>query len=107
MRLSVNVGEWEEVRGRLNQILRGWSAYFSYGSRATAYREVNNYVSDRVRHFLKRRHKVQSRKAPSTMAISGSLASSKYFGLARPRELREPCGEVHRKAGCSKRARPV
>ena len=57
----VNVGECEEVRARLNQILRGWSAYFSYGSRATAYREVNNYVSDRVRHFLKRRHKVQSR----------------------------------------------
>jgi RNA-directed DNA polymerase len=56
-----NVGEWEEVRARLNQILRGWSAYFSYGSRATAYREVNNYVAERVRHFLRRRHKVQSR----------------------------------------------
>jgi RNA-directed DNA polymerase len=26
-----NVGGWEEVRDRLNQILRGWSAYFSYG----------------------------------------------------------------------------
>jgi RNA-directed DNA polymerase len=59
--LPGNVGKWEEVRARLNQILRGWSAYFSYGSRATAYREVNNYVSDRVRHFLRRRHKVQSR----------------------------------------------
>lgn len=59
--VPVNVGEWEEVRARLNRILRGWSAYFSYGSRATAYREVNNYVADRVRHFLKRRHKVQSR----------------------------------------------
>jgi RNA-directed DNA polymerase len=59
--IPVNVGEWEEVRGSLNQILRGWSAYFSYGSRTTVYREVNNYVSDRVRHFLKRRHKVQSR----------------------------------------------
>jgi RNA-directed DNA polymerase len=56
-----NVGEWEEVRARLNQILRGWSAYFSYGSRATAYREVNNYVAESVRHFLRRRHKVQSR----------------------------------------------
>ena len=56
-----NVGEWEEVCARLNQILRGWSAYFSYGSRATAPREVNRYVSARVRHFLKRRHKVQSR----------------------------------------------
>ena len=59
--IPVNVGEWEEVRARLNQILRGWAAYFSYGSRATAYREVNHYVSDRVRHFLRRRHKVQSR----------------------------------------------
>ena len=56
-----NVREWEQVRARLNQILRGWSAYFSYGSRATAYREVNNYVAERVRHFLSRRHKVQSR----------------------------------------------
>src|SRR5579872_3842399 len=56
-----NVGEWEEVRARLNQILRGWSAYFSYVSREAAHREVNNYVSDRVRHFLQRRHKVQSR----------------------------------------------
>jgi RNA-directed DNA polymerase len=59
--IPVNVGAWEEVRARLNQTLRGWAAYFSYGSRATAYREVNNYVSDRVRHFLRRRHKVQSR----------------------------------------------
>jgi RNA-directed DNA polymerase len=46
------------VRDRLNQILRGWSAYFSYGSRVTAYRAVNNYVSERVRHFLKRHHKM-------------------------------------------------
>jgi RNA-directed DNA polymerase len=56
-----NVGTWPEVRDRLNQILRGWSTYFSYGSRATAYREVNNYVYERVRQFLKRRQKVQSR----------------------------------------------
>jgi RNA-directed DNA polymerase len=47
----------------LTRFCGGWSAYFSYGSRATAYREVNNYVSDRVRHFLKRRQKVQSRGA--------------------------------------------
>ena len=31
-------GPWEEVRDRLNQILRGWSAYFSYGTRVAAYR---------------------------------------------------------------------
>jgi RNA-directed DNA polymerase len=56
-----NVGTWPEVRDRLNQILRGWSAYFSYGTRTQAYRAVDNYVYDRARHFLRRRHKVQSR----------------------------------------------
>jgi hypothetical protein len=52
---------WVEVRERLNQILRGWSAYFSYGTRTTAYRAVDNYVYHGVRQFLRRRHKVPSR----------------------------------------------
>jgi RNA-directed DNA polymerase len=52
---------WAEVRERLNQILRGWSAYFSYGTRTTAYRAVDNYVYHGVRQFLRRRHKVPSR----------------------------------------------
>src|SRR5215471_13699308 len=56
-----NRGTWEEVRDRLNQILRGWSAYFSYGTRTAAYRAVDNYVYQRVRHFLRRRHKVPTR----------------------------------------------
>ena len=56
-----NTGTWEEVRDRLNQILRGWSAYFNYGTRVTAYDAVDRYVYESVRHFLRRRHKVQSR----------------------------------------------
>jgi len=56
-----NTGAWTEVRDRLNQILRGWSAYFSYGTRTQAYRAVDHYVADCVRHFLRRRHKVSSR----------------------------------------------
>jgi RNA-directed DNA polymerase len=56
-----NVGPWPGVRDRLNQILRGWSAYFRYGTRTVAYRAVDNYVYASVRHFLRRRHKVQSR----------------------------------------------
>jgi RNA-directed DNA polymerase len=56
-----NVGAWPEVRDRLNRILRGWSAYYSYGTRMPAYRAVDNHVYERVRHFLRRRHKVQSR----------------------------------------------
>jgi RNA-directed DNA polymerase len=56
-----NTGPWPEVRDRLNQILRGWSAYFSYGTRTQAYRAVDHYVLDGVRRFLRRRHKVRSR----------------------------------------------
>jgi RNA-directed DNA polymerase len=56
-----NVGTWPEVRNRLNRMLRGWSAYYSYGTRMPAYRAIDNYVYQSVRNFLRRRHKVQSR----------------------------------------------
>ena len=56
-----NTGAWHEVRDRLNRLVGGWAAYFSYGTRLMAYRAVDNHVYDRVRHFLVRRHKVPSR----------------------------------------------
>jgi RNA-directed DNA polymerase len=70
-----NTGTWEEARNRLNQILRGWSAYFSYGTRVAAYGAVDNYVYESVRHFLRRRHQVQSRGTNrfSIKAVFGEL----------------------------------
>lgn len=56
-----NVGAWPVVRDRLNALLRGWSSYFSYGTRLPVYRAVDNYVYERVLHFLKRRRKVPTR----------------------------------------------
>jgi RNA-directed DNA polymerase len=56
-----NQGRWTDVRDRLNRTLRGWQTYFSYGSRATAYRAVDNYVYASVRQFLRRRHNVPTR----------------------------------------------
>ncbi len=50
-------GAWPKVAQRLNRLLGGWSAYFSHGSVAAAYSAVNNHVEDRVRNFLRRRHK--------------------------------------------------
>ena len=55
-----NKGPWEEVRERLNQKLRGWRGYFGLGSTAKAYRALDEYVEERVRHFLRKRHKVPS-----------------------------------------------
>src|ERR1700694_1721316 len=56
-----NIDPWPEVCDQLNRSLRGWSNYFGYGSRGKAYRSVDQYVFERVRRFLARRHKVQGR----------------------------------------------
>ncbi len=56
-----NQGAWPVVCDQLNRLLRGWSAYFDYGTRLSAYRAIDNNVYEHVRHFLVRRHKVQGR----------------------------------------------
>ena len=63
-----NKGTWPEVRERLNAILRGWSNYFSYGTRLLAYRAIDNHVAERVRHFLKQRHHIPTRGTRSLAA---------------------------------------
>jgi len=71
-----NVEAWPEVRDRLNQILRGWCAYFRYGTTAQAYQAVDYYVYESVRHYLRRRHQVHSRGTNSCFsrdAVYGRL----------------------------------
>jgi RNA-directed DNA polymerase len=51
----------EVVVARLNRVLRGWANHFSYGTRLMAYRAVDQYVQQAMRHFLRRRHKVPTR----------------------------------------------
>ena len=100
---------WPEVRDRLNRLLRGWSAYFGYGTRASAYRAVDDHVYDRVRNFLVRRHKVQGRGTDQFSRDTclrrawRADASDACVGCRR----RGPCDEASRKAGCGKSARPV
>jgi RNA-directed DNA polymerase len=82
-----NVAGWEEVRDRLNQKLQGWKAYFSFGSPARAHEVLDRHVEERVRHFLRRRHKVltQGTRTYSRQRIYGEL------GVFR---LRGPLGEA-------------
>ena len=56
-----NHAPWDAVKAELNRVVRGWANYFSYGTRFMAYRAVDNYVWERARSFLGRRHKVPSR----------------------------------------------
>lgn len=84
-----NKGGWEEVRETLNRVLRGWSAYFSYGALASAYGAVNQHVYDQVRHFLRQRHNVQGRGTEqfSRKQIHGELA---VYRLRREHERSSP-----------------
>ena len=78
-----NVGTWNEVRDRLNRSLRGWTNDFSHGTRLPAYRAVDNYVYQRVRGFLRRRHKVQSRgtRRFSDEVVFGKLGVLRLRGV--------------------------
>src|SRR5216684_4427038 len=78
-----NMAPWSDVRDRLNRILRGWSNYFGYGTRLMAYRAVDHYVHERVRNFLRHRHKVASRGATS---FSNAIVFGK-LGVLRLRDV--------------------
>ena len=77
-----NVAPWPEVRDDLNRILRGWSNYFGYGTRMKAYRAVEHHVYERVRNFLRHRHKVHSRG-------SSSFSDAVVFGKLGVLRLRD------------------
>ena len=80
-----NVNPWEEVRDQLNQTLRGWKAYFGLGSPTKAYEVLDEHVEERVRHFLRRRHKVQSQgtRQFSMKRIYGELGVFRLRGPLR------------------------
>ena len=78
-----NMACWEEVRDRLNQKLRGWQAYFRLGSPWKALEVLDEHVEERVRHFLRRRHKVQSQG-------TGQFSMGRIYGELGVLRLRGP-----------------
>jgi len=77
---------WSEIRRRVNWLIRGWTGYFSYGTRLMAYRSIDNYVYQHMRNFLRHRHKVPSpgtRRFPDTY-VFGDL------GILRLRRIHLP-----------------
>jgi RNA-directed DNA polymerase len=56
-----NTDPLPDVVRALNRLLRGWANYFNYGSLFVAYRSADAHVYERMRNFLRRRHKVSTR----------------------------------------------
>jgi RNA-directed DNA polymerase len=79
-----NKRAWNEVRGTVNRLLRGWCGYFSPGTHYATDRAVEEHLYDRVRNFLVRRHKMRPRSIGpfSKQAVFGDL------GMPRLRHLR-------------------
>jgi RNA-directed DNA polymerase len=80
-----NCASWEGVRDQLNLKLKGWQRYFRLGSPWKAFQAVDQYVEERVRYFLRRRHKVSSqgtRQFP-TVRIYGELGVHRLQGPLR------------------------
>jgi RNA-directed DNA polymerase len=70
-----NQAPWTDVVSRLNRTVRGWAAYFCYGSLAKARHDVQLHLYHTVRRFLRRRHKLAGpgyRQFPIT-AVFGEL----------------------------------
>jgi RNA-directed DNA polymerase len=64
--ISGRSGTWEEIRNELNRMLRGWAKYFWFGTPGWAFHSLDTHVTERVRNFLRRRHKEPRRTAHFT-----------------------------------------
>ena len=76
-----NMGSCDDVRDRLNRLLRSWLGYFSHGTLTAAHRDVEGYVYDRARNFLRRWHKVSTRG-------TAEFPGTRVFGELGVRRLR-------------------
>src|SRR6266567_7337075 len=89
-----NQAPWAEVVSRLNRTVRGWAAYFCYGSLAKARHDVQRHLYHSVRRFLRRRHKVAGpgyRQFPEAAVFGalGVLALDRLPRLAPANAARE------------------
>jgi len=49
---------WALITKELNVMMRGWANYFAFGTVSGVRWSIDHYVSERVRAFMRRRHKI-------------------------------------------------
>ena len=98
----------EALVHQVNQVLHGWTNYFSYGTVSPAYRAVHQHAICRVRQWLQRKFDLRGqgiRQFPDSRL-------QHELGLFNPTTLRGNFSHAKRmssgpRAGCGKTARPV
>ena len=98
----------EALVHQVNQVLRGWTNYFSYGTVSPAYRAVHQHAVHRVRQWLQRKFKLKGRG----IRQFPDQHLETVLGLLNPTRLRSNFSRANRvtsgpRAGCRKSARPV
>jgi len=51
----------EAIIAKLNELVRGWSGYFYYQHSSMAFSRIKDYLEERVRTYLRRKHRVKGR----------------------------------------------
>jgi RNA-directed DNA polymerase len=82
-----NMNPLPDVVRALNRLLGGWANYFSHGGTFVAYRSIDSHVYERMRNFLRRRHKVSTRglRAFGWDRVFGELGVMSLYARRRGR----------------------
>jgi len=76
-----NPTPWPELRNRLNRLISGWAAYFSFGYTAGAYQAVRWHIAGRARRLLSRRHKLPR--------ATGHFGFNEVYGKLGVKDIRQ------------------
>ena len=103
-----NKGAWPEVRMRLNRLLGGWSAYFSYAPLPRRMKpSINMSMTARGTSSASGTKCKDAAQTSSPETMSTGSWRCGVFGASAGGRRRGPYDEASRKAGCGKSARPV
>lgn len=92
----------------INRQMRGWSNYFGWGYPHKAFRQINNFVRERLTRHLKRRSQRPFRPSKGlTWYAQLQRLGLEYMAPPAQYCLACACDEDARRAGCGKSARPV
>ena len=91
----------------LNQFLRGWGQYFSFGNPSRDFSKVNKHVGHRLYKSLQRRSQRGYKKRDESKTWHEWFKEKGLVVLTKEKFRMNARGDIYRKAGCGKSARPV